>query len=313
MTDAEIVTGASGPAEPRARTSERGPAALPPDGALGASASDLSPESAAFRASLDGPFPDHVAIIMDGNGRWAEARGWMRVRGHKEGTSSVRVVTTAAAELGVQSLTLYAFSRENWRRPDFEVRTLMRLLRLYLRRERATLMDNRIRLKAIGRLEDLPDFARRALEETIALTADNDGMTLRLALSYGGRTELADATRALARDIAAGRVAEGDVDEETIRGYLYDPETPDPDLVIRTAGEMRLSNFLLWQASYAEYYVTDVCWPDFRRSELLSAIRAYSGRKRKFGALPSGAAGAGGAAQNGAGGSMGASGAASSA
>lgn len=242
--------------------------------------------AAAFRESLDGgAFPDHIAIIMDGNGRWAQSRGWIRVRGHKVGTDSVREVTTAAAELGVGSLTLYAFSRENWKRPDFEVRTLMRLLRLYLRRERKTLMENGIRLKAIGRLEDLPGFARKALEETIALTAGNTGMTLRLALSYGSRTEIADAARAMGRAIAAGTLDPEEVTEDTLRSYLYDPETPDPDLVVRTAGEMRLSNFLLWQASYAEFYVTDLCWPEFRGAELEEAIRAYSRRKRKFGGL----------------------------
>lgn len=227
----------------------------------------------------------HVAIIMDGNGRWAQERGWMRVRGHKEGTDSVREVTTTAAELGVKSLTLYAFSRENWKRPDFEVSTLMRLLRLYLRRERKTLMDNGIRLLGIGRMEDLPRFARRALEETMALTAGNRRMTLRLALSYGGRTEIADAALAMSRDLASGQLREEDVDEDTLRRYLYDPGTPDPDLVIRTAGEMRLSNFLLWQASYAEFYMTQVCWPDFRRKEFEEALHAYAGRKRKFGGL----------------------------
>ncbi len=247
---------------------------------------ELTEAARAFRASLPGPFPEHIAIIMDGNGRWAEARGWMRVRGHKEGTGSVREITTAAAELGVKSLTLYAFSRENWKRPDFEVTTLMRLLRLYLRRERRTLMDNGIRLSAIGRLEDLPGFAQRALEDTRRLTENNGGMVLRLALSYGGRTEIADAARGLGRDIAAGKVNPDDVNEETLRSYLYDPETPDPDLVIRTAGEMRLSNFLLWQASYAELFVTDVCWPEFKRSELHQAIRAFADRKRKFGGLP---------------------------
>ncbi|MEM1447749.1 MAG: polyprenyl diphosphate synthase [Planctomycetota bacterium] len=242
-----------------------------------------------FREALDGPFPDDIAIIMDGNGRWAQNRGWMRVLGHKEGTESVRAITTTAAELGVNSLTLYAFSRENWKRPDFEVTRLMRLLRLFLRRERRTLMDNRIRLMAIGRLDDLPRFAQDALEETMALTANNEGMLLRLALSYGGRTELADAARSIGREIAAGRIDPDDVDESTLQRFLYDPETPDPDLVIRTAGEMRLSNFLLWQASYAEFYVTDVCWPEFRREQLLDAIRAYAGRKRKFGGLLPGA------------------------
>ena len=242
-----------------------------------------------FREALDGPFPDDIAIIMDGNGRWAQNRGWMRVLGHKEGTASVRAITTTAAELGVNSLTLYAFSRENWKRPDFEVTRLMRLLRLFLRRERRTLMDNRIRLMALGRLDDLPRFAQDALEETMALTANNEGMLLRLALSYGGRTELADAARSIGREIAAGRIDPDDVDESTLQRFLYDPETPDPDLVIRTAGEMRLSNFLLWQASYAEFYVTDVCWPEFRREQLLDAIRAYAGRKRKFGGLLPGA------------------------
>lgn len=246
---------------------------------------ELTAEAKAFRDSLDGPFAEHVAIIMDGNGRWAQERGWIRVRGHKEGTDSVRQVTTAAAELGVKSLTLYAFSRENWKRPDLEVSTLMRLLRLFLRRERKTLMRNGIRLMAIGRMDDLPRFARRALEDTIALTANNKRMTLRLALSYGGRTEIADAAIAMSRDLASGKLDEAQVDEETLRGYLYDPETPDPDLVIRTAGEMRLSNFLLWQASYAEFYVTQDCWPDFRREEFEMALRAFSNRKRKFGGL----------------------------
>ena len=247
--------------------------------------SDLAPEARAFRESLNGPFAEHVAIIMDGNGRWAEERGWLRVRGHKVGMDSVRHITTAAAELGVKSLTLYAFSRENWKRPDLEVTALMRLLRLFLRRERKTMMDNGIRLLAIDRMEDLPRFAQNALRETIALTAGNSKMTLRLALSYGGRTEIADAMLQVSRDLAAGKLKEEDVGEETLRDYLYDPSTPDPDLVIRTAGEMRLSNFLLWQASYAEFYVTEDCWPDFRREQFEQALRAYAGRKRKFGGL----------------------------
>ena len=247
---------------------------------------DLAPEAREFRESLRGPFAEHVAIIMDGNGRWAEERGGMRVRGHKEGMESVRHITTAAAELGVKSLTLYAFSRENWKRPDLEVQALMRLLRFFVRRERKTMMDNGIRLLAIGRMGDLPRFARRALEDTIALTAGNTKMVLRLALSYGGRTEIADAALAMSEDIAAGRLKAEDVGEETLRGYLYDPMTPDPDLVIRTAGEMRLSNFLLWQASYAEFYVTDDCWPDFRRKQFEAALHSYAGRKRNFGGLP---------------------------
>ncbi len=254
------------------------------DGATGPP--EPTPEALAFRESLGGVFPDHVAIIMDGNGRWAQERGWVRVRGHKEGTESVRAITTIAAELGCKSLTLYAFSRENWKRPDFEVSTLMRLLRLYLRRELRTLMENGIRLVAIGRLTDLPEYAQRALRETMEKTAGNTGMVLRLALSYGGRTEVADALRSFSEDVAAGRRRPDEVDEETLREYLYDPGTGDPDLIIRTAGEMRLSNFLLWQASYAEFYVTEDCWPDFRRPQFEEALRAFAARKRKFGALP---------------------------
>lgn len=257
------------------------------DGATGPPAP--TPEALAFRESLGGVFPDHVAIIMDGNGRWAQERGWVRVRGHKEGTESVRAITTIAAELGCKSLTLYAFSRENWKRPDFEVATLMRLLRLYLRRELRTLMDNGIRLIAIGRLSDLPEYAQRALRETMERTAGNTGMVLRLALSYGGRTEVADALRSFSEDVAAGRRRPEEIDEETLREYLYDPGTGDPDLIIRTAGEMRLSNFLLWQASYAEFYVTEDCWPDFRRPQFEEALRAFAARKRKYGGLLPGA------------------------
>ncbi len=257
------------------------------DGATGPPAP--TPEALAFRESLGGVFPDHVAIIMDGNGRWAQERGWVRVRGHKEGTESVRAITTIAAELGCKSLTLYAFSRENWKRPDFEVATLMRLLRLYLRRELRTLMDNGIRLVAIGRLSDLPEYAQRALRETMERTAGNTGMVLRLALSYGGRTEVADALRSFSEDVAAGRRRPEEIDEETLREYLYDPGTGDPDLIIRTAGEMRLSNFLLWQASYAEFYVTEDCWPDFRRPQFEEALRAFAARKQKYGGLLPGA------------------------
>jgi len=237
------------------------------------------------RPDLDGPFPENVAIIMDGNGRWAEGKGLRRVFGHRRGANVVREVTTACAEMGMASLTLYAFSIENWRRPEREIRYLMRLLQRYLVDERPTLMDNGIRLRGIGRLDDLPPGPLATLRETEALTAGNDGMTLRLALSYGGRTEIADAARALAEDVRDGRVDPDDIDEETLRGYLYDPATADPDLVIRTAGELRLSNFLLWQASYSELFVCDVCWPQFGREQLMAAIRSYAGRVRKFGGL----------------------------
>jgi undecaprenyl diphosphate synthase len=234
---------------------------------------------------LGGPFPAHIAIIMDGNGRWAESRGLRRIFGHKEGIHSVREVTEECAQMGVESLTLYAFSVDNWKRPDPEVRYLMRLLRTYLVDERAKLMENRVRLRAIGRLADLPASAREELRKTEEMTRGNRGMLLRLALSYGARTEVADAVRQIAEDAKSGVLDPATVDEETMRAYLYDPETPDPDLLIRTAGEMRISNFLLWQISYSEIFISPVCWPEFRRAQLMDALRSYAGRQRKFGGL----------------------------
>ncbi|MEO0652636.1 MAG: polyprenyl diphosphate synthase [Planctomycetota bacterium] len=239
------------------------------------------------RPDLGGPFPEHVAIIMDGNGRWAQKKGVRRVFGHRRGARTVREITTACAEMGVESLTLYAFSSENWKRPEREVNALMRLLERYLVDERPTLDQNGIRLRGIGRLEQLPPRPLGALRETERLTASNEGMTLRLALCYGSRTEIADAMRAFAQDVQAGVVDPNAVDEETLRGYLYDPLTPDPDLLIRTAGEMRLSNFLLWQASYTELYVASCCWPEFGREQLVEALREYARRTRKFGGLVS--------------------------
>ncbi len=240
---------------------------------------------ASARPDLGGPFPEHIAIIMDGNGRWAEERGLRRVFGHRAGIDSVREVTTECARMGVKSLTLYAFSVENWKRPRAEVRYLMRLLRHFLVEERGTLMENEVRLRCIGRLADLPGEVLAELRRTEDLTRGNPGMVLRLALSYGARTELADAARALATDVQRGELDPGQVGEETLRRYLYDPQTPDPDLLIRTAGELRLSNFLLWQASYAEIFVSQVCWPEFKKAELLAALRDYAGRVRKFGGL----------------------------
>lgn len=237
------------------------------------------------RPDLGGPFPAHIAVIMDGNGRWAEGRGLRRVFGHKEGIQSVREITTECAKMGVESLTLFAFSVENWKRPDPEVRYLMRLLRKFLVDERPTLMENAVRLQAIGRRDDLPKGALQELEKTEEQTRGNRGMLLRLALSYGSRTEIAEALRQVALDAKSGILDPARIDEETLRAYLYDPETPDPDLLIRTAGEMRVSNFLLWQISYSELYVSPVCWPEFRRPELIDALRAYAGRKRKFGGL----------------------------
>ncbi len=237
------------------------------------------------RPKLGEPFPEHIAIIMDGNGRWAETRGLRRIFGHREGIQSVREITTECARIGVQSLTLYAFSVENWKRPSPEVRYLMQLLRRFLIQERPTLMDNGVRLRAIGRVADLPTAALEELRRTEELTRHNPGMLLRLALSYGSRTEIADALRALVEDARAGILDAKSIDEETLRAYLYDPSTPDPDLLIRTAGEMRLSNFLLWQISYSEFYVSEVCWPQFRKAELHEALQAYGRRKRKFGGL----------------------------
>jgi undecaprenyl diphosphate synthase len=242
-------------------------------------------EPRSVRPDLGGPFPEHIAIIMDGNGRWAEERGLRRVFGHREGIDSVREITTECARMGVRSLTLYAFSVENWKRPKLEVRYLMRLLRHFLVGERPTLMQNCVRLRCIGRLADLPAEVLRALEETERMTRANSGMVLRLALSYGARSELADGVRALAAAVQRGELAPAAIDEETLRRFLYDPETPDPDLLIRTAGELRLSNFLLWQASYSELYVSEVCWPEFRRPQLLEALRDYARRVRKFGGL----------------------------
>jgi undecaprenyl diphosphate synthase len=237
------------------------------------------------RPDLGGPFPAHIAVIMDGNGRWAESRGLRRIFGHKEGILSVREITTECARMGVESLTLYAFSVDNWKRPDPEVRYLMRLLRQYVIEERGQLMENGVRLRAIGRLTDLPVTVRDDIAKTESLTRQNGGMLLRLALSYGARTEVADALKKIAQDARSGVLDPAHVDEETMRAYLYDPETPDPDLLIRTAGEMRLSNFLLWQVSYSELFVSPVCWPEFRRAQLMDALRSYAGRQRKFGGL----------------------------
>lgn len=237
------------------------------------------------RPDLGGPFPEHIAIIMDGNGRWAQRRALRRVLGHKEGIKSVRETTTSCAEMGVKSLTLYAFSVENWKRPRTEIRYLMGLLEQFMVEERPTLMDNDVRLSCIGRLDDLPTDSLRALRETEELTRNNQGMVLRLALSYGSRSEIADGITRIAEDARAGKLDPASIDEDTLRRYLYDPETPDPDLLIRTAGEMRISNFLLWQISYAEFHVTDVCWPEFREAQLMEALRAYAGRQRKYGGL----------------------------
>ena len=232
-----------------------------------------------------GQLPRHVAIIMDGNGRWAVGRGLPRIMGHRRGIQSVRSVVEEGCRLGLDQLTLFCLSVENWKRPPRELQFLMRLLRHFLVQERKELMDQNVRLTMIGRREGLPADVLRELDRTARLTGDNDGMTLCLAINYGGRTEIADAARRIAEDARSGRLDPESVDEATFAGYLSTAGMPDPDLLIRTAGEMRVSNYLLWQISYAELWVTQVLWPDFRGDDLLEACVAYSKRRRKFGAL----------------------------
>ena len=229
--------------------------------------------------------PRHVAIIMDGNGRWARSRSWERIRGHRAGVRAVRETAEECARLGIRQLTLYAFSVENWKRPRTEVDLLMRLLRRFLVSERPTIMDNNIRLRTIGRIDRLPAAVRSEIAETTRLSAENTGTVLCLALNYGGRVELADAARRIAEEAAAGRLDPAQVDEALLASRLYQPDMPEPDLLIRTAGEFRISNFLLWQISYAEIHVTEVLWPDFRAADLHAALRDYAARDRRFGGL----------------------------
>jgi undecaprenyl diphosphate synthase len=230
--------------------------------------------------------PRHVAIIMDGNGRWAQARGLPRIMGHRRGIASVRAVVEEGCRLGLDQLTLYCLSVENWKRPPRELQFLMRLLRHFLKMERDELMEQNVRLTMIGRRDGLPPDVLRELDRTARLTAGNTGMTLCLAVNYGGRTEIADAARRLAEDVRAGAVAPAQVDESLFASYLATAGMPDPDLLIRTSGELRISNFLLWQVSYSEIWVTEILWPDFRGDDLLAACRAYAARERKFGGLP---------------------------
>jgi undecaprenyl diphosphate synthase len=230
--------------------------------------------------------PGHVAIIMDGNGRWAKQRNYPRILGHKAGISSVRTVVEASAQAGIRTLTLYAFSVENWKRPRHEVEGLWRLLRYYLRREVPNLMKNNVRLGTLGRVEALPLGARRELELSIERLSGNTGMRLNLAINYGGRTEIVDAVnRMLAAAKSAGKLDSLELSEASLAANLYTAGMDDPDLLIRTSGEMRVSNFLLWQIAYAELYVTDTLWPDFGRTELLQALLDFQSRDRRFGGL----------------------------
>jgi undecaprenyl diphosphate synthase len=242
-----------------------------------------APAAAAGRAAA--LRPRHVAIIMDGNGRWARARGLPRIEGHRRGVASVRRVTEHCARLGLEQLTLYCLSSENWRRPAAEISFLMHLLEQYVIEERSLLMKERIRLSMIGRREGLPAGTLAEIDRTMAMCAPNDGMRLCLAVNYGSRAEIVAAARRLACEVRDGRLDPDAIDEEAFAARLDTAGMPDPDLLVRTAGELRVSNFLLWQISYAELWVTDVCWPDFTEAHLDASLAAFAARDRRFGGL----------------------------
>ncbi len=261
----------------------RQPAAGAPQASRQVVANGLAPAPQPGLELAAGELPRHVAIIMDGNGRWAVRQGLSRTDGHRHGAEAVRAVVTEAAKLGIDVLTLYSFSTENWTRSPDEVGFLMNLYAEYLVRERDTLMRNNVRFVQIGRRDGLPAKVLAELDQVTATTAANTGLTLVLALNYGSRGEITDAVRAIAAEVKAGRLAPEAINEQTIAHHLYTAELPDPDLLIRTAGEMRLSNYLLWQISYAELYVADVCWPEFDVPQFHAALRSYACRQRKFG------------------------------
>lgn len=230
-----------------------------------------------------GEVPEHIAIIMDGNGRWARSKGSIRLHGHKVGVDSVRDITESCAQLGVKYLTLYAFSTENWGRPSAEVRGLMRLLVSSLRKEADNLHENNIRLVTIGQTDRFPDDCKKQLKEAIELTENNDRLQLCLALSYSGRWDITEAVKKIATHVKEGRLDPTLINDQMIADHLSTAEVPDPDLIIRTSGEYRISNFLLWQLAYSELYITEQFWPDFRRDELYKAIESYQSRDRRFG------------------------------
>ena len=237
-----------------------------------------------FKKNIDPKnLPQHIAIIMDGNGRWAKKQGLMRVKGHEKGTKAVREVVEGSAEIGVKNLTLYAFSTENWNRPKMEVDTLMKLLVSSLKKEIKTLQENDVKLNAIGCLENLPARAHRELKEVIKKTEENTRMTLTLALSYGSREEITSAVREISEKVEKGEISAKAIDESLINKHLYTRNLPDVDLLIRTSGEQRISNFLLWQIAYAELYFSEILWPDYRRDDLFEAIFNYQNRERRFG------------------------------
>ncbi|MBN2370573.1 MAG: isoprenyl transferase [Vicinamibacteria bacterium] len=243
-----------------------------------------SEERALARSIDDSRLPRHVAIIMDGNGRWARLRRKRRVEGHRAAITAVREAIETSARLGVEILTLYAFSVENWKRPKSEVRTLMGLLKRYIRAELDALVKNGIRVRVLGRLHELPADVRKELERAIARTTKCTGLIFNIALNYGGRTEIVDAVQSIIREALDSRRT-FPIDEQTIAAHLYTAGQPDPDLLIRTSGEMRVSNFLLWQIAYSEIWITDVLWPDFRRRHLLQAVADYQKRERRYGGI----------------------------
>lgn len=232
--------------------------------------------------------PRHIAFIMDGNGRWAENLGLPRIEGHRRGASTVRMVSEACTEWGVDVVTLYCLSSENWKRPESELQFLMHLLEHYLIEERSTIMEQRLRLEVIGRRDRLPPGVVAEMEKTVEMCASNDGMRLVLAIDYGGRSEIVEATKRIASRVAAGELAVDEISEATIEEHLHTAGLPDPDLLIRTGGELRVSNFLLWQISYAELWVTPKYWPEFTREDLERAFEEFAARSRRYGGLPAG-------------------------
>lgn len=229
--------------------------------------------------------PRHIAIIMDGNGRWAKERGLPRTEGHRRGADSVQEVVESCGQLGVKYLTLFAFSTENWKRPKSEVESLMKMLERFLKQKTSEMMKQNVRLQAIGRLHDLPESCQNQLHKSIENTSQNTGLTLIFALSYGAREEIIDGIKSLVESVEKGHLDKGMIDTEVFSKHLYTRYYPDPDLLIRTSGEMRLSNFLLWQMSYTEFYITPTLWPEFRREALMEAIRDYGRRQRRYGGV----------------------------
>ena len=236
-------------------------------------------------AEAKGQLPQHVAIIMDGNGRWAKQRHLPRIEGHRQGAESARTIIRTAGDLGIKYLTLYAFSAENWNRPKDEVDALMKYLIHYLKSETPDLNKNNVRLDAIGQIYRLPENVQEQLKKSIATLAKNNGLTLVLALSYGGRNEIVEAVRGIAEKVRRGQLEPADITEQTVSQHLWTRHLPDPDLLIRTSGEMRVSNFLLWQISYAEFVITPTLWPDFRKPQLYEALEEYAKRHRRFGGV----------------------------